>query len=231
MAYLHWICDAAILVILLVFYLLGRKKGFILTLSGLAAFFVALLGARLLSQQLASMAADALAPYFSSLIEQNVDASLMPRLEQFLASAEGGNNSLVSILEAIGLYEPFADSVRDLLSQQTAQAAADTVATLAHAIAEVVASVLIFIVAFLLILLLWFALSRILNLTARLPVVRVLNRLLGGLLGLGQGILLLFFVTWILRLCGGVIPADVVNASVVLKFFMATNPISIVTGI
>jgi len=231
MAYLHWIFDAAILVILFLFYLHGRKKGFILTLCGLLAFFVALFGARILSQHLAPATADMLSPYFSTLIEQNVDAAILDRAGQFLTAAEGTDNPLISVLESVGLYAPFADSVRELLSQQTAQAAADTVAALAHAIAQVVARVLLFIVAFLLILLLWYILSRLLNLAARLPVIRTLNRLLGGLLGLGQGVLLLFFAAWILRLFGEIIPPETVANSYLLRFFLTFNPISILTGI
>lgn len=230
MTYLHWIIDLAIVAILLVSYLRGRKKGLILTLCGLAAFFVALFGARFFSQQLSPMAADALTPHFSSMVEQNTDLDLTGQLDQFLAEGEG-ENLLVDALKAVGLYEPFADSVRDLLGQQATNAVTDAATALAHAIAEVVASVVIFILAFLLILLVWFLLSRLLNLATRLPLIRGLNRLLGGILGLGQGALLLFFAAWLLRLCGGVIPAEIVDASTVLKFFMTANPISSFTGI
>ena len=230
MMYLHWIVDLALVVILLISYLRGRKKGLILTLCGLAAFFVALFGARFFSQQLAPMAADALTPHFSAMIEQNPSLDTTSQLDQFLADAEG-ENQLIGVLKSVGLYESFADSVRDLLGQQASSAVTSAATALAHAIAEVVASVIIFIVAFLLILLVWFLLSRLLNLAAHLPLIRGLNRLLGGVIGLAQGALLLFFAAWILRLCGDVIPADLVDASVVLKFFMTTNPISIFTGI
>lgn len=230
MTYLHWIIDLAIVAILLASYLRGRKKGLILTLCGLAAFFVALFGARFFSQQLSPMAADALTPHFSSMVEQNTDLDSTGQLDQLLTEGEG-ENLLVDVLKAVGLYEPFADSVRDLLGQQAANAVTDAATALARAIAEVVASVVIFILAFLLILVLWFLLSRLLNLAARLPLIRGLNRLLGGILGLGQGALLLFFAAWTLRLCGGVIPAEIVDASTVLKFFMTANPISSFTGI
>jgi uncharacterized membrane protein required for colicin V production len=230
MPYLHWIIDLVIVAILLVSYLRGRKKGLILTLCGLAAFFVALFGARFFSQQLTPMAADALTPHFSSMVEQNTDLDLSNQLDQLLVDPEG-ESLLLDSLKAVGLYDSFADSVRDLLSQQAAGAMTNAATALAHAIAEVVASVVIFIVAFLLILLVWFLLSRLLNLAARLPLIRGLNRLLGGVIGLAQGALLLFFAAWILRLCGGVIPADVVETTTVLKFFMTANPISIFSGI
>lgn len=230
MPYLHWVIDLIIVAILLVSYLRGRKKGFILTLCGLAAFFVALFGARFFAQQLSPLAADALTPHVSSIMEQNTDLDLTNRLDQLLGEAEG-ENLLVDALKAVGLYESFADSVRDLLNQQVGNVVVDAATTLAHAIAEVVANVVIFIVAFLLILLVWFLLSRLLNLAARLPLIRGLNRLLGGVIGLAQGTLLLFFAAWILKLCGGVFPAEVVAASTILKFFMTTNPISIFTGI
>ena len=231
MTYIHWLIDLAIVAILLVAYLRGRKKGFILTLCGLAAFFIALFGARFLSQQLSPMVADALTPHFTSLVEQNTNLDLTAPLDQLLQAEEADDTLLTGALKAMGLYDTLADSVRDSLGQQATQAVTNAVTALAHAIAEVVASVVIFIVAFLLILLLWFLVSRLLNLAARLPILRGLNRLLGGILGLGQGALLLFFAAWIVRMCGNVIPADIVDASIVLKFFLTTNPISMFTGI
>ena len=47
----YWIYDAVIAVVLLVFFLRGRSKGLVLSLCGLLAVFVALVGAKMTSGQ------------------------------------------------------------------------------------------------------------------------------------------------------------------------------------
>ncbi len=230
MNYLHLLIDLAVVVALLVFYLRGRKKGFILVLCGLAAIFVALFGARFLSQQFAPMVADSLTPHFTAMVEEKLEVSPNNDPDQFLTGEADENSPLKEILELFGLEDPFADPVRDAFNEQLEEAAVNTVSALAHAIAKTVAEVVLFIVAFILLLILWALISRLLNLAAKLPIINVLNRLLGGFAGLIQGALILFFVAWLLRIWN-VIPADVLDSTTVLKFFATTNPVSLITGI
>ena len=46
----YLIFDAAIVAVVLLFVLMGRKRGFVLTLCGLLAMFVAFIGASFLSE-------------------------------------------------------------------------------------------------------------------------------------------------------------------------------------
>ena len=228
-SYLPVIFDVTLVLVLLFFFLRGRKKGLVLTLCGLVAVFVALFGARFLATHLSPLVADALEPRFMPHVEQYVDENLDKQLDLLLN--EEDPSFLTNTLKALGLYDGFADRVRELLGESTAQAVTGTAASLARAIAETVASVLIFILGFILIYVLWLALSRLLNLAARLPLIHGLNGLLGGLFGLGEGVLLLFLAAWVLKLAGGVIPEDIVSQSTVLNFFMTHDPLSIFTGI
>ena len=67
--YMHLIYDGAIVSILAYFFLRGRKKGLILALCGLAAFVVAIIGARMASDAFAPKVADMLQPHFATVIE------------------------------------------------------------------------------------------------------------------------------------------------------------------
>ncbi|MBQ3135222.1 MAG: CvpA family protein [Oscillospiraceae bacterium] len=228
MTQLAWIIDLALAAVLLVSFLLGQRKGLILSLCGLATYFVALFGARFFSQQLSPLVADAMTPHITTWVQEHAGGFLNGTLDSFMNANAAGDSPLFRALQSLGLL----DSVRDTLSQQAIQSVTDAAGILAHSIAEVVASVLIFIVAFLLILLVWHLLSRLLNqLFRNLPIVRGLNRLLGGVFGLCQGLVILFLIAWILQLFGETIPADTVEASTILKFFMTSNPISTFTGI
>ena len=228
---IHLLYDAAIVAILLFFFLRGRKKGLILTLCGLAAIFVALIGARFASDTFAPHIADLLQPRFSSVIEEQLDSGLAQKLDELLAAGEQGENVIADILTKLGFYDEVSQAIRNAVSSQATQTVADLAVALARSIAEVVAGVLVFVVAFLLITVAWFLLSHALDLAARLPILNGLNRLLGGLFGLLQGMLLLFLIAWVLRLMGGVIPQDTMEQTVLLKFFCSTNPLSLITGI
>ena len=229
--YMHLIYDGAIVAILAYFFLRGRKKGLILALCGLAAFFVAIIGARMASDAFAPKVAHMLQPHFSTVIEAHLGNGLEERLDELLTAGEQGDNAIAKLLTTLGFYDEVADTIRSAVSGQAAQTAADVAVALARSVAEVVAGVLVFIAAFLLITVGWFLLSHALDLAARLPILNGLNRTLGGLFGLLQGMLLLFLVAWVLRLMGGVIPQDTVEQTSLLKFFCTTNPISLITGI
>lgn len=227
----HLIYDGIIVAILLFFFLRGRKRGLILSLCGLAAFFVAIIGARMACDAFTPHVADLLQPRFSSVIEVQLDNGLSEKLNEMLIKAEESDNAIIGLLTGLGFYEDVADVIQNAVLGETAQTVTDVAMALARTVAEVVACVLVFVVAFLLITVAWFLLSHALDLAARLPIIHGLNRTLGGLFGLLQGMLLLFLIAWVLRLMGGVIPQETVDQTTLLKFFCTSNPLSLITGI
>lgn len=227
----YWIYDAVLAVILLVFFLRGRSKGLILSLCGLLAVFVALVGAKMASDALAPRAAKAMQPYFASAIEQQLEVNLDGKMDALLQPGEGEENAIIDLLTSLGFYDEVSAAIRDTVTGESAQTVTDVALSLAGAVAEVVAGVLVFVVAFLVITVAWFLLSRVLDLAARLPVLHGLNRLLGGLFGLLKGALVLFLAAWVVRLLGNVIPQETVEQTVLLRFFCTTNPLSLITGI
>ena len=53
----------------------------------------------------------------------------------------------------------------------------------------------------------------------------------GALFGLVQGCIILFIAAWAIQFMGGLIPAETVEQTVLLKFFMTTNPMSLIFGL
>ena len=49
--------------------------------------------------------------------------------------------------------------------------------------------------------------------------------------GLIQGCIILFLAAWLLQFFGGILPRDAVENTYLLKFFMSTNPFSLLSGI
>lgn len=221
--------DVLIVAILLFYFLRGRKKGLVLTLCSLLAIFVAIIGARIASKALTPVVSNALQSHFTPAIETQLGQSIDQELNDTFVEHEDG--AIVSILKSMGLYNDLIQAISDTVTDQAAQTVHDVAVALARSVADAVAGVLVFLIAFIVILVLWFLLSRVLNLATRLPVIHTLNHLLGGLIGLVQGMLILFLVGWVLRLLGGVIPEETVEQTVLLRFFCTANPIAMITGI
>ena len=229
MDYLHLLIDAVIVLILLLFFLQGRKKGLVLTLCGLAAVFVAFFGARMAAEAFTPRVTEAIQPHIHAALSDKIDTNVNEYLESLLSGEQEG--ALTEVLKALGLHDRLTDSVRSALEENAAGHVTDAVTALAAAIAEVVAGVLIFIAAFLILLLVWALVSRLLDLAAKIPGINFLNRTLGGLAGLLKGALLLFLAIWVLRMFDGLIPDPVMERSVLLQFFCTFNPLSLISGI
>ena len=93
------------------------------------------------------------------------------------------------------------------------------------------AYLILFLLGFALILIAWKLISHALDLVARLPGLHFLNKTCGALFGLVQACVLLFVAAWLLQFFGHVLPESLVNQTHLLKFFMTTNPLSLLSGL
>ena len=67
-----------------------------------------------------------------------------------------------------------------------------------------------------------------LHLFTKLPVVHGANALLGGALGLVKGALLVFLAVWVLQKLQLLVTPELVNKTVLLKFFARNSPIDLI---
>ena len=223
-------------VILIVFVALGAKRGLVLSLCGLLGVLVAFSGAGVLARTLSPAVADALEPRFAAAIEAQLEEQIAQRLEE--AEAEGepprtDNLPLQDVLDALrdmGFYETLVNSVDRAVEQGMTGVAAGAAAKGAAAIAQSAAYLVLFLVGFIVILILWKVVGRALDLVARLPVLHFLNKTMGALFGLLQGCIILFIAAWAVQFMGGLIPPETVEQTVLLKFFMTTNPMNLLAG-
>ena len=89
----------------------------------------------------------------------------------------------------------------------------------------------VFLVCFVLIMIAWTLLAHALDLVTRLPGLNALNKTGGALIGLVKAVIILFIAAWLLRCSGSLIPEEAVEQTHLLKFFMTTNPMTLITGI
>ena len=183
--------DIILLLIFVVCVLSGYRKGLILSLCTLLMLALSCLGAAAMQQALTPKVSEWMGPkvtsYLVDVIQDGVEDSTENALEQTgeVGLTIGGKqvtlNDLAGILSGFGL---------DV--QESVQGAAQTVAepvvqsiakSIGQSVVSSLAGLVIFLVAFLLIYLLLRAVSLIVNLVDRLPVVHTLNHAGGALIG------------------------------------------------
>lgn len=225
------IVDGLVLAVLLIFACIGARRGLILSLCGLLAFVVAFLGASFAARTLSPAVADALEPKFAAAIEEQLNESIRQQTEAGEAAVLSPDDvPLEGVLDALremGFYETLINTVDRAVESGMTAVAASAAAAVAAAIAQSAAYLILFLLGFFLILLAWRLLSRALDLVARLPGLHFLNKTGGALFGLVQGCIILFVAAWLLQFFGQMLPRELVEQTVLLKFFMTTNPFSL----
>ena len=209
------IFDLLIILIVLVSAFLGRRKGFILSLCGLLALFVALIGAGILTNLLAEPISHLALPF--------VEDSLNRALENAGGELSLTADQLVGLMGEYDLLKGLAAGVAQAVEQGVLDMTLDAVQAVALFLAEQLTRLIMFPVFFLLIMLVWTALSHVLDLAFRLPGLNFLNRTAGLLLGFARGVLLAYGLCWLLK--DNLLPQSVIDGGLLLPWFCGSNPL------
>ena len=107
----------------------------------------------------------------------------------------------------------------------------DLLGAVADSVAKSVAYALVYLAAFLVLLLVVWLLLRPVYLVVKLPVLRTINAVAGGALGLVWGALLVFLAVWLLQRFDVYLTQDMVERSMLLRFFATNSPLSLLTSL
>ncbi len=219
--------DIIIAALLLLFLWRGYRKGFVLTLCGFLALFVAFFGASVLSGLLAEPAA--------KLIEPAVASGIHDAVSVYWQAAQSVDGSgvlddlpLEDLLEGLRdspVYQAIAETFQTAVQAGAIELTGNAVQAVAHYIAVQIVRTALFGALFLLLLTAWFIFSRSLDLVAKLPVLNAVNRWSGAAVGLLEGALLVFIACWLLE--DGFLPREAVQGSLLLRFFCTYSPLDL----
>lgn len=230
--------EVIVAAVLVVFVVMGAKRGLVLALCGLLGAVIAFTGASLLARTLSPMVAGALEPRFAAAIEEQLNEQIAQSVEegagQLTQQTTPDTLPLQDVLNALrdmGFYESLVDRVNQAVEDGMTEVAASAAAKVAAAIAQSAAYLILFLLGFIVIMVLWKVVGGALNLVAHLPVLHFLNKSMGALFGLLQGCIILFVAAWAIQFMGGLIPPETVEQTVLLKFFMTTNPVALIQGL
>lgn len=219
--------DLFLAAILALFVYRGTHRGFVLTLCSLAAVIVALIGANLLANALAPKVADFLQPR----LEQSIRESLEEKAQEVSAiDSLGEEDVLAALKDKGGVYEWAADGLEDLLRSVPTDSLAQQAAAAAAGVAEELARSLLFLLSFVLLLIAWGILSHALNLVAKLPVLKSLNRTLGGALGLLKGFVVIYVAAWALCSFTQAIPEPMAAETHLLRALLNFSLLDVLLG-
>ncbi|SMC68802.1 CvpA family protein [Papillibacter cinnamivorans] len=237
--YAYIIIDVVILVILILFAVRGGRRGLVLGLAGLFSILIAFAGAGYIASHYSQAVADRMSPYISEAVEEKLKDSGVSGDTQTSGGGETGNDTqsetqtdkVTEALKKLGLYDGIAKTVSAGISESVSSIGTAISTAVTESLAGTLAYILLFVLSFIVILLLLKLIAHLLNLFFKLPGLNFLNMLGGGILGLIQGILILFLAAWVLRLFGNIIPEDVAQKTVLLKFFLETNLLTLLSGV
>lgn len=235
----YLIFDVVILAVLALFSFLGSRRGFVLTLCGFLAVFVAFFGASFLSELLCEPVGRLIQPVLETSITQTLEETVDDsrwQLERPDGSQEEDDpeqsglpqlpvSEALAALEDSKLYKAFGDSLETALKEGVLKATSTAAAAIAGYLARELARMVLFLIAFVVVLLAWVMLSHALDLAFRLPVLSSVNRGLGGVMGFVKGALIVFIACWLLK--GNLIPQKAVEHTLLLKFFCENSPLSL----
>ena len=152
---------------------------------------------------------------------------LTEKLEQRL-TAQGNTSDAGEMLAAFGFEGDTLSKLVDSAVQKAQQAGETLLSAVVSTALRSAAYAVVYVVSFLLLLVvLRLALSP-LHLFTKLPVVHGVNALLGGALGLVKGALLVFLAVWVLQKLQLLVTPELVDKTVLLKFFARNSPIDLI---
>lgn len=201
--------DLGVAAVLLLFTVLGAKRGLFKTLTGFLVIVLAIVGAAMLADRFC----------------ESVSALLFPYAEPHLAALFGDGMVSVStaLTDALASYGLSTDSLTEILNGLNSSAESLAQEALRSVLQTIVqgALLLVFFLALLLVLKL---LVRVLDLVFKLPVLHTLNVLGGAAFGLAEAAALLFLAVYAANLLGSTVFIDHAEGTYLLSFFVNNSP-------
>ena len=211
------IADIVIAGVLVLAAAIGAWKGLVKSLAGVVIVMVAFIGASFVANAFSEPVAQWLGPVIEEKILDKLATENTTDAESMLAAFHFRGENLQQMVDEV--LEKVKETGMDLLS-----AVSDSVA---HSVAYAA----VYLAAFLVLLLVVWLLMKPVYLLVKLPVLRTANALGGGALGLVWGALLVFLAVWLMQRFDLFLTADMVENSMLLRFFANNSPLSLLTSL
>lgn len=229
---MSWILDLALVLVFVICVWKGHRQGLIKALTGILAFLVALTVSLMLNAPVANL-------LYANVVEPPIVEAIEGVLGEggsLTESADGALESMPGFLRNL-LEKADITSGQDIVNKLTGE---DGVESYAHRISDqavrptatkllqAVSTLLLFLIG----LVAAHLVLRVLNVLAKLPLLKQLNNTLGLAAGVVSGVLWVLFLGCILQVVAAVSGSDalinqtVVEQTYLLRFISGFNPLS-----
>lgn len=217
------IIDIVLALVLLGFAAVGWRRGAVKSVVGIVVIIAALIGAGIVAEQGAPLAAKALTPVISQQIETRFSGVMEP-------AVDGDGIDREDVFAAAGLYQNTAEHLKEDILAQIEETGQTFLVAMAEQLALYVSRAALFLAAFVVLLIALKILSKFLGLLTAVPGIHLADALGGAALGLLQGCLVLFAFIWAAQFFGGGIREEWVEQTYILRFFAGVNPVQMLFG-
>lgn len=227
-AFVTWslLVDAVLVALLVLFVVLGYHRGFIKTMAGVASFVAALVLASMLAGPVANFLYDkTVAPGVTDAVKTSMaeDGPAAQRLDQSLEKMPGIATRLLASADIhtgadlLRYVDPTADMAENVSEQ--------VVRPVVTPILQTVCSLLLFVI----LMVVTNLLLRVLNVLAKLPGIKQVNKGMGLLAGLMEGVLWTLFAAALLDLVAAFgwingVNAALLDGTYVFRYIADINP-------
>ena len=227
---MKYLLDAVVILIFLLCVFIGRKRGFIKTVAGIVAFLAALAVSMLLSGPVAGLVYDkAVEPSIVETVDTKLEETKGTAIEQLDNAYQSLPNMVKNLLAQAGVTD--VNGLSDRLPTDGAE-------TIGHSVNAVVEPLLLPLIKALCSLVLFFIayiaasiVLRVLNIIAKLPLLKQLNKTLGLVGGIVSGALWALLAVTVIQVIAATGSADstitlqTVSETVVVNWVAGINPL------
>ena len=206
--------DWIIVLVIVIYVVIGLRKGFIATIFSTLGTLAALIAALFAASKLKEPVGEMLTPFLTDSVNRHV-----PQLQEYTGSVNDLWNSISGYLQVILADHGVSPEVLES-SEDPAGMLFDAIS---RSIGESAAYIVIFLIAFIVLHIVIHIVAGMLDLITSLPVIHSFNALLGGLIGLITGLLLCTIVLWAIKL---VVPSAYSDAGMLSPAVMSESSIA-----
>ena len=221
------IIDGVLVLLLLLSFFVGVKRGLFKSLMGFVVLIAAIVGAAIAANTLTEPITDLVLPAFEEKISDWLgvpeELTMGNVASGILSSDSTKNPSFSEWFEKLELFrggDRFVEHLQEKAANAAHLAARSLVESVVHAV--------LFLLCFLLLLILLRLLTKLLDHLFELPVLHALNTLGGGVFALLEAAILLYLVLWLAPEFGITFFRDNASDTYLLKFFTTHTPFTLI---